>query len=196
LKQFSVIVIILSAILSIATHFMHQIHLYFGHLEKLYPAITIYIRFGELTLLLGFIGIFLTSKRLQLKILSLSMVLIGVIHFFLIEFGVIAPYDNLSNVLLISKLMIITLFVLQFRSFDLGLFMVKGYFLIFILTIYGIAYIVLILIDKPIVNETSTTLTGTMLTAFFILFEFGILNFFKEWYREAFTYNNKVLSDI
>ena len=162
----------------------------------LYPAITIYIRFGELTLLLGFLGLFLTSKRLQIRILSLSMVIIGISYFILIEFSIVAPYDHLANILLISKLLILTLFILQFRSYDLGLFMVKGYFLIAILTLYATAYIILNIIDKPVVDANHTTLSGTALTVFFILFEFGVFNFFNEWYKEAFMYNNKNLVNL
>jgi hypothetical protein len=189
-------VIVLSAILSISTHLLHQLHLYFGYFDMLYPAISIYLRFGELTLLIGFLGLFLTTKRLQIRILSLCVVMIGILYFLLIEFNIVSSYDHLSNILLISKLVAITLFILQFRSYDLGLFMVKGYFLIVIVTLYTTSYIILFFIDKPVVEINRTSLSGTVLTAFFILFEFGILNFFKEWYREAFTYNNKDLAEL
>jgi len=196
LKQFSIIVIVLSAFLSIITHLLHQIHLYIGHLEMFYPAIEIYMRFGELTLLLGFTGVFLTIKQPRIKMLSLCIIIIGSIHFFLIEFGIILSLSHSSNILLISQLVLVAMLVLQFRSYDLGLFMVKGYYLIVIVVLYGIAYMVLNIIDKPVVDSFHTTLTGTILTIFFIMFKIGLFSFFKEWYREAFTYNNKDLANL
>ncbi|MBU1141563.1 MAG: hypothetical protein KKG64_03470 [Firmicutes bacterium] len=191
MKQFSIILILLSCVLGTLSHITNFIELYFGGLETLTSFSTIYVRFGELTFIIGFIGLYLTAQtNAKIKYLSLWFVLFGFFHFLIIEFGFINNLDGLSLLILLGRLTILTLFVLQFKSGEMDALRIKGFILISTIGIFWMASMIISFL--PICEVCATPhATDTVLPFFYIIFQLGIWVFFLELYREIYHYKNE-----
>jgi len=195
LKRFSVTLILVSASLNVIFNFLHLIQNFAGELLFLQNYITIYLRFGELGIITGFVGLFVSANgHKALRNFSLIYMLLGFLKFLLIEFMVIGNYGFWS--ILITGLMLATIvcLVICYREHDIGVLFVKGIALSIISIIYWLSMIVTSSIASyQNLVDSNMALTNTVLPFFYIFYLIGLCTYFYEYYKEAFIYKNTMI---
>lgn len=195
LKRFSVTLILVSASLNIIFNFLHLVQNFAGGLFFLQNYITIYLRFGELGIITGFVGLFVSANgHKALRNLSLIYMLLGFLKFLLIEFMVIGNYGFWS--ILITGLMLTTIvcLVICYREHDIGVLFVKGIALSIISIVYWLSMIVTsIIASYQNLVDSNMDLTMTVLPFFYIFYLIGLCTYFYEYYKEAFIYKNTMI---
>lgn len=193
MKQISIVLIALSAALGIFTHLSHQIHLYYGQFEFLYPGISIYMRYGDLTLMLGFFGLFLSDHdHMKQRYVAMLLALIIVINFMLIDFNAIEQFGLTSSVLVTLKLILLSIYIIEIKKNSLESVINHHYILIGVIALYDLIFVVLSLFFQPQITINMTSTSGTIITFFFILFQMTILIIFKGWYTESYIHQKEV----
>jgi hypothetical protein len=95
-------------------HLLYLIDTNILELKRMQLLIYALIRFGDLTLIFGFIGLFLViSNHRIIKWLSLGFVVMGLTRFFLVEFSVIGALSMMSFVILIIQVIVFNNFCIQ-----------------------------------------------------------------------------------
>lgn len=194
MKQISIILILLSASLGIFTHLTHQIYLYTGQLQFLYPGISIYMRYSELTLFLGFLGLSISSKKI--RVIAFLIATIIFIHFLFLEYNVIDSYTLLDSLMIVVTLTLLCALLILYRKYDRNLLMAKGHLLIGLSILYGISSVILMSFFQPEITLTSTSWSGTVYIVFYMIYQLGIFLFFKELYGEIYIYHNEVIKNL
>ncbi len=191
MKQFSIILILLSCVLGIISRTINLIDFYFVDLDVFSTFSSLYTRFGDLTVIAGFLGVFLIVKNnMKLKTLALAIVLSGFFHFLIIEYGFISEYGVLSALILLVRFAVLILFVIQYKDEEMDALRVKGFVCISTIGIYWLAFFIISLI--PVCVTCSTPHASlTILPFFYIIFQLGLWMFILELYREIFNYKNE-----
>lgn len=180
----------LSCILGITSHLFIYLELPLDFFAGINSFSSLYIRFGELTLVMGFIGLFLTVKNnSKLKYLALIFVICSFAHFMFIEFGMMITYDLVSLLSLAVRLILFTAIILQFKNVEFDALTVKGYILIATMITYFIAFIYSSFLPACI-TCSNLSVSYLILPIFYIFLQIGIYVFFLELYREIFHYKN------
>ncbi|MDO9629394.1 MAG: hypothetical protein Q7I99_05775 [Acholeplasmataceae bacterium] len=196
MKKMSIVLILLSSALSFFSHLINQINTLIFSLPMFYPAVDLFIRFDELLIIFGFIGLFITTmKHPKMKFYSLLFAIISMIRFLIIEFGLLGSYDLPTNILLLFQIVVLTLWLLEVKTVEVPLLTIKGYALIIIIYVYFIAVQAISLIPYELSNSTPRA-TLTVLPFFIMSYHIGLWVYFKEWYKEAYIYKNPDLSRI
>lgn len=191
MKQFSIILILVSCVLGIISHMINFIGIYVGELDSTLPFLSVYTRFGELTLIIGLAGLYVTYRNNYiLKTLLMGTILAGFIHFLIIEYGFIPSIGVISALLLLIKFAIFMLFIMQFRDVEMDALRIKGFALISIIGVYWLAFFVISILSI-FIFQTTPTLSDLILPIFYIIYQIGLWIFFIELYREIFHYNNQ-----
>lgn len=161
-------------------HLLYLIDVNILELERMQPLIAALIRFGDLTLIFGFIGLFLIlTNRDLIKWLSLGFSVIGVLRFFLIEFSLIDVFSLISFLLLVVQISFLIMFVLKISEQNRTSIAHKGYLVIGLTILYCISILILMFMaNQP------QTLNESILAVFYIGFQLGLWMFFKQWYKE------------
>jgi len=192
MKKMSIVLILLSCALTIFSHLINQIDSLFFSLPMFYPSVDLFIRFGDLLIIFGFIGLFLsTKKHPKIKVYSFIFALLGILRFLIIDFGVTESYHLVPNILLFLQVVVLTLWILEVKTIQVPLLTIKGYSLIIISFIYYISVQILSLLPN---NQSNPTIM--VIPFFLVAYQIGLWIFFKEWYKEAYIYKNPDLSRI
>jgi hypothetical protein len=196
MKKMSIVLILLSCALTIFSHLINQIDSLFFSLPMFYPSVDIFIRFGDLLIIFGFIGLFLsTKKHPKIRLYSFIFALLGIIRFLVIDFGITESYHLIPNILLFLQTVLLTIWVLEVKTIQVPLLTIKGYSLIIISLVYYISVQIISFVPHNQVNPSQNP-TITIIPFFLILYQIGLWIFFKEWYKEAYIYKNPDLSRI
>ena len=196
MKKMSIVLILLSSALTIFSHLINQIDSLFFSLSMFYPSVDILIRFGDLLIIFGFIGLFLLTKKYpKMKLFSIMFSILGLIRFLVIDFGILDAFEMITNIVLFLQIVTLVLWLLEVKKIDAPLLTIKGYSLIMISFIYFITVLITSLIPYDLANS-STRPTITILPFFIIAYQLGLWIYFKEWYKEAYIYKNPDLIHI
>jgi hypothetical protein len=196
MKKMSIVLILLSSALTIFSHLINQIDSLIFSMPMFYPSIDLLIRFGDLLIIFGFIGLFLSTKNYpKMKLYSILFATTGFIRFLIIDFGITDSFALLTNIIFLLQIVLLTLWILETKKIEIPLLIIKGYYLIVISFIYFITLEVTSLIPYDLSNPASRP-TLTILPFFLIGYQIGIWIYFKEWYKEAYVYKNPDLSQI
>ena len=191
MKQFSFIIIMVSFFLGIVSRFINIIDIYFINMDVFSTFSTTYTRFGELTLIVGFLGLYLSCKsNFKIKTAAVAIVLSGFFHFLIIEYGFIAEYDFSSALILLVRLLVLVFFIMQYKDQETDGLRVKGYIGMIITGIYFLAFLIISFIPECIVCSAPHA-SLTILPFFYIIYQVGLWIFFLELYREIFNYKNE-----
>ncbi len=197
MKQFSIILILVSAVLGIASHVINYLNLIAGGLDILSNFSVTYAHFGELTLTFAFLGFYLCSKsNINMRYLAVTFVLLGFFHFLIIEFGFIPAYGVLSVLLFMAKMTVFVLFILQYRHTEMDALTIKGYALSGVVGLYLVAMIVVALISTSIDPGSSFDAVNLVLPIFYVVFQIALYVFFVELYREIYHYKNEYYANL
>jgi hypothetical protein len=192
MKKMSIVLILLSCALTIFSHLINQIDSLFFSLPMFYPSVDLFIRFGDLLIIFGFIGLFLSTKKYpKIKVYSFLFALLGILRFLVIDFGVTESYHLVPNILLFLQVVMLTLWILEVKTIQVPLLTIKGYSLIIISFIYYISVQIISLLPN---NQSNPTIV--VIPFFIVVYQIGLWIFFKEWYKEAYIYKNPDLSRI
>ncbi|MBU1093272.1 MAG: hypothetical protein KKH01_02290 [Firmicutes bacterium] len=190
MKQFSIILILISAILGVVSHTLNFIGLYVEEINTLLPFLEVYTRFGELTIIIGLVGLYVTCKnKLKMKSLLLGVILAGFFHFLIIEFGFISLISIPSTIILLIQFAVFVLFILQFRDEEMDALRIKGFVLIGTIGVYWLAFFVISLLTVTI-TQSNLPISETVLPFFYMLYQLGLWIFFLELYFEIYHYKN------
>lgn len=196
MQKMSIVLILLSSALTIFSHSINQIDSLFFSLPMFYPSVDIFIRYGDLIIIFGFIGLFLSTKKYpKMKLYCVMFSILGLIRFLIIDFGVTESFNLIPNIILLLQIVALTLWLLDVKKLEVPLLTIKSYSLIMIAFLYFVTVLVTSLIPYELSNETSRP-TLTILPFFLITYQVGIWIYFKEWYKEAYIYKNPDLSHI
>ncbi|GEM_PF-1156307 len=196
MKQFSIILIMIACLLGALSHVVNFLEITLGGLEIFSPFSIVYSRFGELTFIMGFIGLYLTAQdNKKIKYLSLSFVLLGFFHFLMIEFGFIATFSIFSLLILAIKFVPLAAFVFHYRNVEFDALTVKVYIFIGTLFTYFIAY-TYATFAPTCISCSIASAADIILPIFYVIFQIGIYVFFLELYREIFHYKNEYYVDL
>ncbi|MBN2300193.1 MAG: hypothetical protein JXC31_03285 [Acholeplasmataceae bacterium] len=191
MKQFALILFMLSSILGIISHIFAFLDLSLTVFDRINLFSSLYIRFGGLTLIMGFIALYLSSDRhVKLKFLSLAFIILGFLHFILIEFGFLSTYGILSVLFVAFQLLILCAIILQFKNIELDALTIKGYISITTIIIYFIAYFYIAL-TPSCMTCSQFSFSHLILPFAYVIFQIGIYVFFLELYREIYHYKNE-----
>ncbi|MBU1143166.1 MAG: hypothetical protein KKH92_05895 [Firmicutes bacterium] len=192
MQKMSIVTILLSCALTIFSHMINQIDSMIFNLPMFYPSVDIFIRFGDLMIIFGFIGLFLSTKDYpRIKLYSVLFAILGLIRFLMIDFGIMEPFGLITNILLLLQIVLLTLWLLEIKKIEIPLLTIKGYSLIAIAFVYFISLFITSIIPYEQSNPTQT-----ILPFFLIGYQVGLWIYFKEWYKEAYIYKNPDLSRI
>jgi len=196
MKKMSIVLILLSCALTIFSHLINQFDSLFFSLPMFYPSVDLFIRFGDLLIIFGFIGLFLsTKKHPKIKVYSFLFAFLGIIRFLVIDLGVTGNYHLIPNIILFLQIVGLTLWVLEVKTIQVPLLTIKGYAVIAISFIYYIAVQIISLL--PNYQESANPNPAYIVITFFLIaYQIGLWIFFKEWYKEAYIYKNPDLSRI
>lgn len=189
-KQFSIILILISCILGIISHILNFIGLYIGELSSYFLFSDIYVRFGELTLIIGLVGFYVTLKdNIKFKSLLMGTIIAGFFHFLIIEYGLISNIGILSSLILLIQFAVFCLFVLQFRDQEMDALRVKGFVLVSFIGVYWLAFFIISILTL-VLTQANPPISETVLPFFYVLYQIGLWIFFLELYREIYHYKN------
>jgi len=161
-----------------------------------YPSVDLFIRFGDLLIIFGFIGLFLSTKKYpKIKLYSFLYAFLGMIRFLVIDFGVTESYHLIPNIILFLQVVSLTLWVLEVKVIQVPLLTIKGYVVIIISFTYYLTVQIVSLFPHNQANVTSNP-EIIVIPFFLITYQIGLWVFFKEWYKEAYIYKNPDLSRI
>lgn len=190
MKQFSIIIILVSCILGIISHIFHFTSLFLVEINSYFPFSDVYIRFGELTLIIGLVGLYVSIKdNIKFKSLLLGTIIAGFFHFLIIEYGFIANIGMISALILLVQFSVFCLFIIQFRDEETDVLRIKGYVLVGIIGIYWLAFFIISLLTQ-LISQSTPPIAETVLPFFYILYQVGLYIFFLELYREIYHYKN------
>ena len=190
MKQFSIVLILVSCILGVISHILNFIGLYITEIDTYFPFSGIYARFGELTLIFGLVGLYVTFKdNVKFKSLLLGTIIAGFFHFLIIEFGIISGIGLLSALILIIKFTVFSMFIYQYRDIEMDALRIKGFVLISVIGLYCLAFFVISLITI-FSTQSFPSVSDTVLPFFYMIYQVGLYIFFLELYREIYRYKN------
>ncbi len=193
MKQFSLVVILVSCFLGIVSHTANLVQLSVENVSIVNPFLNLYLRFGDLTLLMGFVGIYVISnKNKAIKAYSLSYVIVGAIQFLAIDFGLIPAFGPLFMIGVMLKVVIFMGVIFQCSDYEIRSLTAKGNILIIALGLYGVVSAVLLILSTMQLDSVSL-IVGLSLSIIHIVFKICVGFFFLEIYKEIFVFDNKFL---
>jgi hypothetical protein len=195
LKRFSITLILVSATLNIFFNIFNLIQIFIGGVDFLDMYIDLYLRFGELGIIAGFAGLYVSSNgHKALKNLSLVYLMLGSIKFLFVEFMWIENYGFWSVLITGLMLAAIVLLVTVYKENDHPTLSVKGIVLSIASSIYWIAFLVTSIISfyQDLSSEEQSA-THTVLPFFYVIFMVGLCVYYHEFYKEAFIYRNQII---
>jgi len=191
LKQFSILMMLVSFVLNTLAMIIHTVNRSFIELSLFYPTVSLFIRYGELLFLFGLIGLFLGVRQDKtIKWLSLLSAICVGLKFFMIEFSFFEPYTIIPILLNIGHGLSLIGIMLKVCGKDCPLVAIKGYITLTILSIYMIHLFVYTMIEP---YQSLTMVSDFVIPLFYIMYQLTLFMYFKEWYREGFQYQNEVL---
>jgi uncharacterized membrane protein len=169
-------------------HLLYLIDTNILELKRMQLLIYALIRFGDLTLIFGFIGLFLViSNHRIIKWLSLGFVVMGLTRFFLVEFSVIGALSMMSFVILIIQVLFLITFLYNIMKQNSSLMVHNGYLIIGLTFLYCLS-----ILFAMMISNQPLALVESILAIFYIGFQVGLWMFFKQWYKELNISTNQL----
>lgn len=195
LKQFSIVVMVSAALMNGLAHLLGIFNLFFDA-ELLSYYVSVVIRFGELGLIMGCVLIYLVIKNNRhVKAFAILFSMIGISRFFLIEFSMIRVLDVYATVLLMIQLSLLCFLFKSMSQMRIPILIIKSRVSTLLIAIFGLSSIILTILPKSS-NERSILMISAVSSMVYIVYQIGVYIYFKEWYKEAYTYGNAHLIDI
>jgi ABC-type proline/glycine betaine transport system permease subunit len=195
LKRFSITLILVSASLNIIFNISNLVQIYVGGLDFLDVYILMHLRFGELGIIAGFVGLYVSAqKNTSFKYLSLVYLLLGFSKFLLVEFTLIEDYGFWSVLLSLLMLLTLSLFILSDKKMDMPSLILKRTFLCIVSGIYGISFaITSIIVSNSETMHPELDVTQTILPFFYVTFLVGLWIYFYEYILVGFIHKNPMI---
>ena len=195
LKRFSITLILVSASLNIIFNVSNLVQIFIGGLDFLEVYINLYLRFGDLGIIFGFVGLYVSSNQhMALKHLSLAYVMLGFLKFLLVEFMLIDGFGFWSVLITGLMLAAIVLLVTVYNENDHSTLKLKGIVLSVASSIYWIAFLATsIIVHYNDFNTEEQSVTNTVLPFFYVIFMVGLCVYYHEYYKEAFMCKNGII---
>lgn len=195
LKRFSITLILVSASLNIIFNISNLVQIYVGGLDFLDVYIQMHLRFGELGIIAGFVGLYVSAqKNSRFKYLSLVYLLLGFLRFLLVEFTLIEGYGFISVLITIMMLIVLSYLALSDKETDTPSLDVKRTFLCIVSGIYGISFAIISITFSNIeIIEPELAVTQTILPFFYVAFLIGLWVYFYDYYQVAFIHKNTMI---
>ena len=195
LKRFSITLILVSASLNVIFNVSNLIQIFVGGLDFLDYYIAMHLRFGELGIIFGFVGLYVSANdNKTLKNLSLIYMLLGFSKFLLVEYQLVQGYGFWS--VFITGMMaaaIAMLVISKGKQASTALF-VKGVALSVASGVYWLALVITSIISLyQDLNTSQMAVTHTVLPFFYVIFLIGLWVYFYEYYKEVFIYKIKMI---
>jgi len=195
LKRFSITLILVSASLNIIFNVSNLIQIFIGGLDFLEVYINLYLRFGDLGIIFGFVGLYVSSNQhTALKHLSLAYVMLGFLKFLLVEFMLINGFGFWSVLITGLMLAAIVLLVTVYKENTHSTLNVKGIMLSVASIIYWIAFLVTsITAFYQDFNMEEQSATHAVHSFFYVIFMIGLWVYYYDCYKEAFMVKNTTI---
>lgn len=191
MRKLTIILILMYCFLGIISNIANLIQLPFDNLSITSEFLKLNLRFGDLIFLMGILGVFLISKNdTSIRVYSLSYVVLGVIKFLAIDFGLVDDFGPLFMIFLMLMTVVLMGLVLQFNEYSIEALALKGNVLIAVLGLYGIVYAFL-LIFSILEGETVLLSISVLTSIMHIGLKICIGIFFIEVYKEMFVSDDK-----
>jgi len=113
MRRLALIVLIVSPILAIFTTTIHEIHTYVDFFDSFYPAIETYLRFHQLTLMIGLLLLGLSISKKEHKILLFFMSAILLFQIFLNELMMISLFTWSYTIITFIFLSLLSIYILH-----------------------------------------------------------------------------------
>lgn len=185
-----------AALMNGLAHLIRVVQLFFDDGIGVTYYVDLIVRFGDLGLILGCVAIVTVLKsKMMVRVLASVFAAVGALRFLLIEFSVFPNHSFISVILLIVQLAAFVLFFRAMANDELPVMTIKSKITNACVIAYGVSFALLSLIQVS-AYPTLEWISTIILSLFYVLYQWGIYLYFKEWYREAYTYRNPYLMEI
>jgi len=195
LKRFSITLILVSTSLNIIFNLSNLIQIFAGGLDFLDVYILMHLRFGDLGIIAGFAGLYVSAqKNTSFKYLSLVYMVLGFSKFLLVEFTLIEGYGFWSVLITIMMLFALSYLVITEKEMNKPSLIVKHTFLSVVSGLYGISFAVTSIItsNREMVHP-ELDVTQTILPFFYVVFLIGLWIYFYEYFQLSFIHKNPMI---
>ncbi len=186
MKQLALVFLVVSPLLAIFTTIIHEIHTYIDIFDAFYPAVDTYLKFHQLSYVIGFIllAISISNRidRVFLVLIALSLFTL----FALYELKITTLFSWGYTFLSVFFLGLLSIYIKightdnkHMKLYNSYLFMISSVFYSFILilyTLFSIRFIEIYLFG-------------------YLLLQFGLFTWFISWYKSEFSLSSSVVKE-
>jgi len=186
MKQLALVFLVVSPLLAIFTTIIHELHNYVEWFSSLYPAIQTYLKFHQLSYVIGFIllAISVSKKIDQLLLYVISGSIFT--HFVFYELNISNLFSWSSTLLSFVFLCALSIYIKMFDSANLFIPIYKKHIALSIITLYSL---VLLSYTTFLIEFNEIYIVS------YILLQFGLFIMFKSWYKSEFGITTEVFTD-
>jgi hypothetical protein len=196
LKQFSIVVMISAALMNGLSHIFNIFNLFFDDIDLFSYYATVVMRFGDLGLMMGAVGLYLSIKTNRVvRGYAILYAIIGMVRFLSLEYALIISHGFIDTFLIITQLSTMILFFKAMPLNQVPILNVKSRISSGLLYLFGIFSVMLIFMPTSS-NQLYTLIISVSTSLIYIIYQIGVYIYFQEWYKEAYTYHNILLVDI
>jgi len=196
LKQFSIVVMISAALMNGLSHIFNIFNLFFDDIDLFSYYATVVMRFGDLGLMIGAVGLYLSIKTKRVvRGYAILYAIIGMVRFLSLEYALIISHGFIDTFLIITQLSTMILFFKAMPLNQVPILNVKSRISSGLLYLFGIFSVMLIFMPTSS-NQLYILIISVSTSLFYIIYHIGVYIYFQEWYKEAYTYHNILLVDI
>jgi len=196
LKQFSIVVLISASLMNGFSHLFHIFNLFFDDIDLFTYYVAIVMRFGDLGLMLGAVGLYLSIKtKPNVRVYAILYSIFGLMRFLGLEYAFLTRHDWIDTLLLITQIATLILFFKSMSLSQVPILHVKRKISSILLYLFAICSVFFIFIPTSS-NSLFSQISSVSLSFLYIIYQIGIYLYFQEWYKEAYTYHNILLIDI
>lgn len=196
LKQFSIVLMLSAALMNGVSHLLGVFNLFFDEIALFSYYVDVVMRFADLGLIIGCLAIYLVIKTQKtVRVYAVLFSVIGIVRFLLIEFALQMPQDIIPTIILLIQLAMMLMFFTAMAENDLPLLNNKRRVSTLFIGFYGIYSIAFAIVPGTLFSNNGLIFSAFS-SGFYLLYQIGIYVYFKEWYKEAYTYHNPLLLEI
>jgi hypothetical protein len=166
---------------------IHEIHYYVDDFDMFYPAVSTYIQFHELTLMIGVIILFLTSTKKVEKYILLLLSSTILLNVFFVSVKVISLYSIYHFILTCFIGAILSIYIMQFKSADQQTYDMHQMVALAMIGFYVMMYLYLRLFEKSNLSSHEPTTMKTLLILSYMVYQYGIFQYFMKRYKHEFA---------
>lgn len=177
MKQFSLVFLVISPLLAIFTTIIHELHNHVEWFNSLYPAIQTYLRFHQLSYVIGLIllAISVLKKMDQLLLYVISSSIFAQFVFY--EFNIISLFSWSYTLLSLIFLCALSIYIKMFDSKNIFVPICIKHISLSIITFYSLVLLTYTILSVDFIEIYIFSYT---------LLQFGLFILFKSWYKSEF----------